>query len=567
MALTLLLWCYMAALAYVYGEACFALLASRLPDPEPDSVPGAIKWMVGLALLSALTAILNFVVKIGFWANLAVASGGLIVLLANRGLFRRAVGRALESARRLHKFVWALWLAIALVVLLRAADRPLNYDTGLYHAQAIRWIEEYPVVPGLGNLHDPLGYNSAWFPTSALFSFSFLGSQSFRPAGGFLFLLAAAYGLSRLDALLRGEIALVTAGAVLSVFLLRRFLSWELSSPGTDLPATILIWSVFLVSSGKIDRRESHFSLRTSAILILSVFAFMVKINTAPVLILPAFFVLREWRQLPRSAAAWHAALLALMLLPWIGRNIVLSGYLVYPVAGLDVLNMDWKIPGEFALRRVDLLLSWARLPGEDAARVLQMPFRQWAPIWYRQQEPLLRQTFWAIAGGAVLLGGGLSIQYARGRDGSRNLGRYAVLYAAAGVGALVWFLQAPAFRFGYGYLGVLLILLYTPILIGVLQSSNRLQAPIISLIALALLLYQGIGLYNSRDIAGLRPRLVYPVDYPEAQTETRELGNFTVSMPRRGDQCWYAPLPCTPIHNPEVNMRGSGLEDGFFVK
>lgn len=29
----------------------------------------------------------------------------------------------------------------------------LHFDSGLYHAQAIRWIEEYGVVPGLANLH------------------------------------------------------------------------------------------------------------------------------------------------------------------------------------------------------------------------------------------------------------------------------------------------------------------------------------------------------------------------------------------------------------------------------
>ena len=67
----------------------------------------------------------------------------------------------------------------------------IHYDTGLYHAQSIRWIEEYGVVPGLGNLHTRLAYNSASFCLSALYSFAFLGGQSYHCVAGFLaFLLA-----------------------------------------------------------------------------------------------------------------------------------------------------------------------------------------------------------------------------------------------------------------------------------------------------------------------------------------------------------------------------------------
>ena len=50
----------------------------------------------------------------------------------------------------------------------------MHYDTGLYHAQAIRWIEEYGVVPGLANLHSRFGYNSASFALSAFFSETWL---------------------------------------------------------------------------------------------------------------------------------------------------------------------------------------------------------------------------------------------------------------------------------------------------------------------------------------------------------------------------------------------------------
>ena len=69
----------------------------------------------------------------------------------------------------------------------------MHVDTGLYHAQAIRWIEEYGVVPGLGNLHSRFAYNSAAFPLCAVYSMRWLGGSLF-PEGihavqGFLALL------------------------------------------------------------------------------------------------------------------------------------------------------------------------------------------------------------------------------------------------------------------------------------------------------------------------------------------------------------------------------------------
>lgn len=61
----------------------------------------------------------------------------------------------------------------------------MHYDSDLYHAQSIRWIEEYGVVPGLGNLHERFAYNSSFFALSALFSMKFLCGTSMHTMSGF----------------------------------------------------------------------------------------------------------------------------------------------------------------------------------------------------------------------------------------------------------------------------------------------------------------------------------------------------------------------------------------------
>ena len=79
------------------------------------------------------------------------------------------------------------------------ASRGLQHtDTGIYHAQAIRWYEEYGLVKGLGNLQQHFAYNSAYLAYAAAFSMKWLVGQSLHGTNGFLqaFLcIWALYGL------------------------------------------------------------------------------------------------------------------------------------------------------------------------------------------------------------------------------------------------------------------------------------------------------------------------------------------------------------------------------------
>ncbi len=94
-----------------------------------------------------------------------------------------------------------LWRIAALLLcfvftLAWTVREPAQYDTGLYHAQAIRWVEEYGVAPGLGNLHMRLAYNSAFMSLQALFSLSWLLGQSLHTLNGFFCLAALFYVFS-----------------------------------------------------------------------------------------------------------------------------------------------------------------------------------------------------------------------------------------------------------------------------------------------------------------------------------------------------------------------------------
>src|SRR5882762_11349776 len=115
-------------------------------------------WM-GLAISVAVLEIWNLVLPITASATMFLFGAGLLGLALNRSALRNSLRSTLQASR------WLLLLGIAFAFLLavRSCGPCEYYDTGLYGASAVRWIQTYPAVPGLASLHGRLGFNSSVF--------------------------------------------------------------------------------------------------------------------------------------------------------------------------------------------------------------------------------------------------------------------------------------------------------------------------------------------------------------------------------------------------------------------
>ena len=80
---------------------------------------------------------------------------------------------------------------------------------------------------------------------------------------------------------------------------------------------------------------------------------------------------------------------------PFVARNVILSGYLLYPVPSVDIISVDWKIPLEEVQFEKDLVEGWAKQPYgttyiddfEDIPKIMEMPFGEWFEIWWPAQS------------------------------------------------------------------------------------------------------------------------------------------------------------------------------------
>ncbi len=519
-------------------------------------------------ILITLASAISLFSRLGVIAHGLTILAAILVVAGLRRDFARFLGQLWSALRSVHPLAWLIFAVIFLFALAKTPSLAANYDTGLYHAQAIRWIEEYPAVPGLGNLFRYLAYGSSWFVASAFTGFAFLGGQSFHGMGGFLFVLFALYGTLKLSNLLHGRLSISNFAAIPCLFFIRWFFSLELSSPGTDLPAALFAWLIFLLALEVVENQAQELiTWKIGAVLVLAVFSLTIKLSLIPILLIPLFLMVLARKELSGRRLSSLVLIGVVTALPWLGRNIIQSGYLVFPVYQIDWLNPDWKMPPQYVKDTADTFTAWSRIPRADKDTVLKMSYGEWVPVWLQAQTRNNRYLLYAAGGGSLLLAAGVILESLRKRGSWRRIRPFLALYLTAGVGLVFWFTQAPDFRFGYAYLGILVGMLLAPFGLRLFSMAGWIQKAGALAIVLFFGLYYAQGLVKMRSPDYLKEILLSPVSYPDVETRLEPMGNFMVSMPVVLDQCWYSELPCTSLHNPEVNLRGDNLQAGFYNK
>jgi hypothetical protein len=528
---TILICLYTLALCGVYGAFFF------------KTAPFPLAAVAGLAILTVLAQFLSIFVQIGLFVQLLILAGAIGMILARR---IQRPGRISPAA-----VLPLILLVIALVVVLEnATHRPAHPDTNLYHAQAIRWIETYPAVPGLGNLFGRLAYNSAWMVANALFSFSFLGGQSFHLMSAVLFLLAVIVFWQGFVDLYAGRFAASSTLKVLFLPLAFYLLGADVSSPATDLPVSLLLWIIAILWA---ERAEDEKPYHTPLIVLLATFAITVKLSAAPVALLAAIALGAEWLAGRKRRFFGIAAYGLVVILPFLARNVILSGYLVYPYPAIDLFSFDWKIPFERAYSDQTTVIAFGRkLTGETVATT---PFWAWFPRWLSMQT-FNRRVILFLALLTPLAG--LAARFQPRKTWLGWLGMYA--------GVLFWQFSAPDFRFGYGFLIAALALALTPALSALLKRLPLPSRPVSLALILLVTGFLLLTLAGSFEVRTFANRWLLPADYDHVLTQPCPEASdiFCSRSVNEYSACSYFDFPCVPFIRSNIEMRGETWREGF---
>ncbi len=571
-------WFWMGISAYLWGMAFTSLPGgtNQYQEKNPDAV-----LLLGICMLTVYAEFFSLFHGVGALANLLLLISDTALLIC----FRKKVMDIFRKIFRTPR-IWlitALLAMLFLLLLVLSKGIPYQYDTGLYHAQSIRWIETYGVVPGLGNLHNRLAYNSSFFCLQALFSLYFLVGQSLHGVNGFITFFFLGYAICSMKVFRTKKICLSDCFRLaLLIFYSHEEANYQITvsainSPGSDLMTLGLVLYIFTkwishLEDGEQDPRPFAY------LCILGVYAATLKLSAALVVlltILPASQLIRQkkWKEI---SVYFFAGIL--VLLPFLIRNVLISGYLIYPYPELDLFQVDWKMPSYTLVYDRNEIKAWGW--GLNDVMKFDSPFSVWFPVWYGKLDPFLRTFFLATLISAPIVFGIGFYRLLRHKDGKELL--LAVTMAAC---FLLWFIGAPSPRYGMVYLllfpayaaGSLLCRLPVPVKPLSRNKLPRKTVPknkvswgwiLARCTAVILILLCINPLLESAYAAG-NDYLLHSGDYIVYPHDVYSLGDIPIYVPSRDDRSGYHFFPSTPYaaRLNLIELRGDDLSDGFRMK
>ncbi|NVO33427.1 LIC_10190 family membrane protein [Hymenobacter lapidiphilus] len=569
-------WLLLALVTTTLGWSGWRALVGNRPAVRP--LPLEALSLTGVALLLVGLAPVSLVLPLG---SLAVrgALGVLVValLLGQRRAIVVELCRWWATPRPAAWWVGVGLLALLLLVLLlyqQLGSR--NPDAQLYYLQYLHWLERYAVVPGLGNLHGRLAFNSHLFLGTAVFGIP-TPTGTYYPLPPYLNTLLAMAAARGVTWAIRNKEARYTAwaGAALLLFCIYFYLfrGW-VASPAPDCALVVFLSFTFLLYSGFFGPYHVQGRAGRPRLLLLALLsgaAVTIKLSALPVLLLPLHALWVASRPPgPAGVAEEPTAqnwprLLGIMLvifLPWLVRNLVLSGYPAYPLPGLPGLPVDWRMPPELVLTEQRLITNMARdLPRADWYGPTDTAW-QWLPRWWQQEwlNSPITMTLLLLAAVAPL-----ATWWRARQTGARftHPGWLSAWLVAAG-GGIFWFALAPDYRFGMGFL---LVLAFWPWLtLPMPRWLGRLVLVLVVAAMLHLLRDPIYGLRHPRP--GAVAALVWPNLPPLPPTRPVRLPSGQLVRVANGElgACGETPLPCTHALAPGLELRGESLAEGFRV-
>lgn len=548
MVSVLLIWGYMMATCYLLGFATLKVISGgqEYPIKKESSFLYA-----GIVVTTVYAQFFSLFYKVGLVANV------IMLILCAVCVFRysKELGQRFHTLRLTVTPVKAgVTVLLLLLFAYGTSTGVIHYDTGLYHAQSIRWIEEYGIVPGLGNLHSRLAYNSASFCLSALYSFAFLGGQSYHCVAGFMaFLLALVCreGFTReriRTPKLSGFVRVMGVYYLLIIF-------DEMVSPASDY---FMVLGVFYILIRWLDltEKEERSYLPYGLLCIMAVWLVTVKLSGALILLLtikPAWMMIREKRG---KEIAKFLGLGFFTAIPFLFRNAILSGWLLYPSTLIDLFDFDFKIPKKVADYDAREIQVWGR-GFADVSRYDES-ISHWLPDWAMALDGV-NKVFLLLAFASLVMFLGLCIYTIQKRQ-KEMLDFLLVTGTVAGC-FLFWLTSAPLIRYGCVYLWVLPVLVWGFFYLKISPGIDRYK--------LYLLFLLFVGCYKAYAFGGellqetTGKYLIRQKDYDNFETISYELHGYTFYYPESGDKTGYDDFPASPVKAEDI-FRGDTIKKGF---
>jgi len=313
-----------------------------------DLVIYSIKGLFATTILASVWALFDRI-NWEFHTFLIVLNTGVFVKykLEITSVYRLFVASIIALPKPLVLFLFAN----VLLICAQCASIPFLFDNETYYIQTIKWLNEYGLVKGLGNVHIFLGQTSGWHITQSVYNFSFT-YDNFNDLSGFCLLLGNLFAVQKLNAFFSNQIKtyLIVGLLPFANVLLFQFIS----APSPDVAVYIISFILFFYFI------ESYKNCTVDAfktIVVLSLFMIYCKPTSFLMMLLPLFILSLHFKIL--SSHLFSSFTMGLLLFGlFITKNTLLTGYPLFPLSSWSWGNYDYKVPGQL----VDFYFNQKRL-------------------------------------------------------------------------------------------------------------------------------------------------------------------------------------------------------------
>ena len=580
-------WSYVFITTYIIGYFTLSRAYRFYKHERHIGIMSSV--MAGLAITTAYAGFFSIFYKVGIVANIVMILFCVLFVWLDRAHYTdilsdinggKFIGRIFGSGstRIIKVIVFSIFFVAALFF---TTEGNFFSDSGYYHEQSIRWIEELGTVKGSVHILKRLAYNSCYFCQCALYSMRDIFSQSLHCLSGFYGILVMGYALAGFNKSIR------TNAIRLAPFVYFILLCSEITSPASDYP---LVFSVFYVAIRwfeLLDDNEEHYS-PYALLSLFVVFLISIKLTVGCLILIvikPAIAMIKE-KRIKEIITSIMAGII--ILLPYFIRNYIICGCLIYPFTKIDIFNPDWKLPMRHVQTDADEIKVWGRGMGQIGGQVTD-GIKVWLPHWWEYMSVPNRMI---VASAIIVLSVYLVYRVCRFVTGViriynrktvtnekrlviiDSIDRY-IFEAALLFSLLYWFFESPLFRYGVCYIFIAMFYAIGDMLGEAWNKSVIIKVAVVLICVLTMIPftngiieyfkwnYECILYYSDYEY------FVMQEDYPRVEYGTTEINGVTFYYPKEElGQIGYHMFPALWFNGTDnVESRGDKITDGYRYK
>ena len=467
--------------------------------------------------------------------------------------------------------IYSTLLVFSFCVASYAIMSPDVYDSGLYHFNSIRWLQEYAIVPGLGNLHGRLAFNNTFFGYVASLNAFPPFSYGHNLGNSFLLILVFAECLypifhRRAQNSHISQLEIITKACLIPLILVYS-IDNSLSSPTPDIASALIRIVLFYNFVAILEQlRQDHPpTAQIKYLVILAAAALTLKLSNAMyatvLILISVFFCYLLRKRIPLTKYLGTFSFLIFCMVLWMGRGVIVSGCPLYPSSAF-CLDLEWTVSAKQIENQLTGIKGYRK-----AASNKKIDGGGWVKFWFAKMSqkkgaflyPLILSLLATVSGIVFLI-------FNSDSKGPNNKRILLIAMIPLWAAVLFWFVMSPGLRFAEPFFFLLSLAGFLPIL----ATKNRRRSFTIGVTGMIIL---AVNLPVFWSLVQYRPALkldLFSGAEPVRKVELitfRTNSDLEIYTPVEGDQCWDSSLPASPSPNPGLSLRKETVSSGFMIQ